>query len=167
MFLSSFDKTASIVTLDQGLQIVSRLKLEGHTHFVNDIVPLPASHQCITCSDDTTSKVWDCQTGACLQTLTQHTYHVKALTLHPHSAMFASVSWDQSVIVWSSETFAVLHRIPTANWIDSVVFAESNVVYAGVFDHGVISCNALAGEAGPAVIPGRKATTGLAIRNSA
>ena len=48
---------ASIVTVDSGFHDVSSINLEGHAHLVHDILPLPSSSQCVTCSDDKTSKV--------------------------------------------------------------------------------------------------------------
>lgn len=98
MFVSSKGGTASIVTLDGELQLGPWVKLEGHTNRMNDILPLP-SHQCVTSSDDSTIKVWDCQTGTCLRTLTQHTNWVKVLALHPDAHAFASGSCDCSVSV--------------------------------------------------------------------
>jgi WD40 repeat protein len=83
LFLSSWDHTASIVTLNDQFQILSSVKLEGHTNWVNDILPLSSLNQCVTCSDDTI-KVWDCQTGACLRTLTEHIDYVTSLTMHPN-----------------------------------------------------------------------------------
>ncbi len=153
LFLSSWDNTASIVALDDGFQYLSSVKLEGHTRAVTDILPLLSSNQCVTCSADKTIKVWDCETGTCLRTLTEHTFYVMSLAMHPNKQTFASGSYDRAVIIWSSETFEVLHRMEFPDWVKSVIFAESDTLYAGVCNRGVVSCDALTGEIGAVIIP--------------
>ncbi len=154
LFLSSWDETASIVTLNDDFQIVSSVKLKLDARLVKDILPLPSMNQCVTCSSDSTIKVWDCETGACLRALTEHTSWVTSLTIHTNGQSFASGSHDRTVILWSSETFKVLHRITFPGFVQSVLFGNSDSLYAGVFMHGVMSCNALTGEVGPMIISG-------------
>jgi WD40 repeat protein len=154
LFLSSWDKTASIVTLDDQFHTVSSVKLKGHTRCVNDILALHSSDMCITCSNDDSVKVWDCGTGTCLRTLTEHRGDVMSLVMHPNGQCFASGSYDHSVIIWSCETFEVLYRIRVPYRVDSLVFHENHTLYVGVCEHGVISMKALTGEAGPVIIQG-------------
>ncbi len=111
LFLSSWDNSASIITLDDHFNVASKTCLLGHTKWVNDILPLPSSSQCVTGSTDQTSKVWDCQTGQCLRTLTEHSNVVSALGLHPAGRLFASGSPDGSVAIWSCESFQLQHRV--------------------------------------------------------
>ncbi len=120
LFLSSADNNASIVTLDAQFQILSSVKLRGHTNWVNDILPLPSSNMCVTCSYDKTIKVWDCETGACLRTLVEHTQAVNSLTMCPHAKHFASGSYDSSVIIWSCATFEVLRRMSFPSLVRSL-----------------------------------------------
>jgi WD40 repeat protein len=148
LFLSWWGESASIVTLDEQFQILSSVKLEGHTRRVSDILPLFLWNQCVTCSDRTI-KVWDCQTGACLRTLTAHTGWVISLALNPSGQYFASGSEDQSVIIWSCKTFEVLHIIQFPQRIQSLAFHASHTLYVGVYGLGVMSCNALTGKIGP------------------
>ncbi len=166
LFLSSMDNNASIVSLDDQFQIVSSVKFEGHTNCVNDILPLPSLNQCVTCSNDTTLKVWDCETGACLRTLTEHTRYVGSLALHSNGQFFASGAFDKSVIVWSSDTFEVLRRITFLQEVDSLVFDGANTLYVALYDHGVLSCNYLSGEVGPVIIPGTHDMPGLVFGTS-
>ncbi len=166
LFLSSWDKTASVVALGDQFQIVSSVKLEGHTGWVIDIIPLRSSNQCVTCSGDSTIKVWDCGTGVCLRTLTQHASAVISLAMHVNGQHFASGSFDRSVIIWSSETFEVLRRISLPKMVHSLEFDENDTLYCGVYEHGVMSCNALTGEVGPVVIPATGSIRGLALGES-
>jgi WD40 repeat protein len=166
LFLSSEDKTASIVRLDAQYQISSSVKLEGHTRCVLVTVPFPFSNNCITCSDDSTVKVWDCENGMCLRTLTEHTHDVSALAMHPKGKYFASASHDRTVVIWSSETFEVLRRIFFPSSVNSLVFDERDTLYAGVYDHGVMSCNGLTGKVGPVIIPGTGSIRSLSLGKS-
>jgi WD40 repeat protein len=163
MFLSSWDMTASITTLNDRFQIESLVKLEGDTDWVTDILPLPFSNKCITCSDAKTIKVWDCQTCECISTLTEHTDWVTRLALHPSKPSFASGSLDKSVIIWSSKTFEVLCRLNFAEMVQSLIFAEGGSLLVGVFGHGVVSCTTLTGEVGPTLIPSETSVFGLAL----
>jgi WD40 repeat protein len=142
---------------------VSWAILKGHTSLVRDIIPLPSSKQCVTCSDDTTIKVRDCETGECLRTLTEHTDDVTSLEVHPSGQYFTSGSGDYSVVIWSSETFEVLRRFTSPDPVQSLAFNESDTLYAGVYDHGVISCNALGIDLGPVIISGTGSLPDLAL----
>jgi WD40 repeat protein len=162
LFLFSADKTALIITFDAQYQISSSVKLEGHTDWIGDILPLVSSNQwCVTCSYDRTIKVWDCETGACLRTLTVHTNDVVTLALRPNGQRFASGSRDRSVIIWSCETLEVLRCIPFPSLVPLLAFGESDTLYVGVYEHGVMSCNALTGELGPVIISGTGSISGL------
>ncbi len=163
LLLSSHDKTASIVTLDDKFQLMSSIKLYGHTDRVKDILPLPSSNQCVTCSRDKTIKVWDCETGSCLRTLSKHTSSANSLAMHSNGQHFASGSEDRTVIIWSSETFEVLHRIPFPSSANSLVFGEGDTLYVGVHSHGVTPCNSLTGEVGPWIISGPGSCEGLSL----
>ncbi len=154
LLLSSADKTASIVTLDDDFQFVSLVKLKGLSVWVNDILTLLSFNQCVTCSDDKAIKVWDCETGACLRTMTEHGASVFALALHLNAKSFASGSFDLTVIIWSSETFEVLHRILFPEPVQALLFSRRNTWYVAVYDHGVMSGNGLTGDVGPVIIPG-------------
>ena len=160
---SSWDKTASIIMLDSQFQVLSRLILEGHSAEVTDILPFLHSNQCVTCSSDQTVRVWDCDAGACIRTLTEHTSLVTSLALHPNRRAFASASWDNSVIVRSSETFEILRRIHFNDWLDSLVLGEDDTLFVGVYDQGVVSCDALNGDLRSVVIPASGRVSALAL----
>ncbi len=154
LFLCSWDSAASIVALDALFQIISSVKLEAHTGWVNDILPLPSFNQCVTCSSDETIKVWDCETGACIRTLAVHTDWVTVLVMHPTGQRFGSGSRDSLVIIWSCETFEVLYGIAFPSSVESLVFGEGDIMYVGMRNDGVLSCNTHTGGVGPVIIPG-------------
>lgn len=73
---------------------------DEHVDWVNDIVFLQGGERLVSCSSDTTVKVWNtARTDSSLRTLTEHTDYVKALSCVPANRV-ASASLDGSVIVW-------------------------------------------------------------------
>jgi WD40 repeat protein len=163
LFLSSWEKTASIVTLDDQFEFLSLIKFKGHAFSVRDILSLTLSNNCVSCSSDKTIKVWDCETGTCLRTLTEHTSWVTSLAIHPNGQYFASGSLNRAVIIWSCETFEVLRRMEFPNWVQALLFDEIHTLYAAVFDRGVMSCNALTGEVGQVMIASTQSCFGLSL----
>ena len=148
LLLSSRDKTASIITFDESHQRSSQIMLKGHTNFVTDILQLPNSNQCVTCSHDMTLRVWDSRSGEFQHTLSQHSERVFCLALHSNRKLFASGSYDESVIVWSADTFELLLRIGFPQEIDQIAFGLDDTLYAGVYMHGVMPCNVITGKVG-------------------
>jgi WD40 repeat protein len=139
---------------------VSSIKLEGHLCWIKDILPLLS-----LCSSDETIKVWDCQTGACLRTLNEHTNWVTSLAMHPTRKQFASGSQDHSVIIWSSETSrgSAPHSVSQRSANDRVW--QKYTLYAGIF-HNVMPCNAPTGEVGLVLIPGAGYCESLSFRKT-
>ena len=121
-----------VVTLDDQFDDKYWMKLKGHERRVMDIMSLSANI-CITGGRDYVIKVWNCRTGACLRTLPQHRSSVTLLALDRSGHVFASGSWNHLVIIWSSATFEILHRLNLTNEIQVLAFGEGDNLYAGVF----------------------------------
>jgi WD40 repeat protein len=166
LFLSSNDKTPSIVTLDDQFRCVSSVKLKGHTDGITDTLFLTDLNQCVTCSYDRTIKVWDCETGVCLRTLTAHTDAVTSLALYLNGLCFASGSYDETVIIWSCETFEVFRRIRFSSFVQSLICGERDTCYVEVHGHGVISFNYLTGKLAPVIITRTISSCGLSLGKS-
>jgi WD40 repeat protein len=139
LLLSSWDNTASAVTINELFHTVSYVKLEGHADWVNDILPLH-SNQCVTCSDDFAVKVWDCQTGMCLQSINEHKNCVKTISMSSGREVLASGSWDLVILI-SSEDFTVRHRIEFAAKVQLLAFGDHASLFVGLYDYGVMTCN--------------------------
>jgi WD40 repeat protein len=165
LVVSSSDRTASIVTLDDQFKLLSCIKLEGHSRCVSDIITLHSPlNQCVTCSDDRTIKVWDLGTGVCLRTLSEHTDLVTSLELHPSRQLFASGSHDKSIVIWSGETFEVQRRLQFPHWVLALVWGHKyDTLYASVYNCGVISCDPCTGEINSSIISIAGSIIGLAL----
>lgn len=54
-----------------------------HTAGINDVAWNPQGSYLATAADDLTAKLWDAETGSCLQTLTGHTNYVFCCHFNP------------------------------------------------------------------------------------
>jgi WD40 repeat protein len=95
------DKTIKIFS-------ISSLKLEkvlstselGHTFGVNDCDWFAGDAQLVSCSDDKTVKLWDVETGKCIQTFLGHKGYVFTVRQHPFTGLILSGSFDTHVRLW-------------------------------------------------------------------
>lgn len=90
-----------------GTEDVSEAKhsqtFDEHVDWVNDVVLIEEYDRLVSCSSDTTLKVWNAaDSRRSLRTLVEHTDYVKALTLVPNGV--ASGSLDGRVLVWDLVT---------------------------------------------------------------
>ncbi len=118
LFLSTDENVSSIGTFDDQFHHETK----GNALFATAIVVLPSFAQCLTSSHDNAIKVWNCETGACLNTLAEHISSMIALSVHPNPRehYFASGSTDATVVVWSGETFGPVHRLQFAYRVQSL-----------------------------------------------
>lgn len=58
----------------------------------------------VTGSRDKTIRIWDCQTGQCLKTLTGHDNWIRALVFHPTGKFLLSASDDKTIRIWDLTT---------------------------------------------------------------
>eukprot|EP00240_Pyramimonas_obovata_P001515 CAMPEP_0118930588 /NCGR_PEP_ID=MMETSP1169-20130426/7222_1 /TAXON_ID=36882 /ORGANISM="Pyramimonas obovata, Strain CCMP722" /LENGTH=495 /DNA_ID=CAMNT_0006872965 /DNA_START=141 /DNA_END=1624 /DNA_ORIENTATION=+ len=76
--------------------------LEGHTDWVNDVALL--DNTLLSCSSDTTVKVWRGNTGECLRTFARHSDYVTSLVVAPLARKFISGGLGGEVFIWDLES---------------------------------------------------------------
>ena len=74
------------------------MQMDEHTDWVNQLIYLENTEAVLSCSNDTTIKLWSAE-GACIQTLTGHSSAVHALSVW--QGMLASGSGDGTVKIWN------------------------------------------------------------------
>ena len=62
----------------------------------------PGGDLLVSCSRDQTIKLWDTNTGYCLQTLRDgHSDWIRKVTVNAKGNVLASASKDESVVIWN------------------------------------------------------------------
>jgi WD40 repeat protein len=78
--------------------------LEGHNAEVTSVTFSLDTKHLASASDDRTVRLWDAETGQCLQTLEGHGSWVKSVAFSPDAKCLASASYDRIVRLWDTET---------------------------------------------------------------
>ncbi|KAF2076312.1 hypothetical protein CYY_002368 [Polysphondylium violaceum] len=73
---------------------------EDHTDWVNDIFISEKDQIMVSCSSDTTIKIWNTDSEECIRTLKKHDDYVKVLSYSPKVNYFASAGLDSHILVW-------------------------------------------------------------------
>jgi len=78
--------------------------VEGHTDDVNAVAISADGRRALSGADDGTVKLWNLETGACLQTLEMNSDFVTAVALSTNGELALSGSNDGYLILWNLET---------------------------------------------------------------
>lgn len=107
--ICSIDRTISIWNIDEKSESDSsvpstpEIKLEGHADDINMIRWSSTASILASCSDDSTVKLWNTQSRACIQDLNQHNREVCAIQWNK-TGLLASGSLDSTVRLWDAES---------------------------------------------------------------
>ena len=77
--------------------------MEGHKYGVSSVAYSPDGTKIVSGSTDNTIKIWDTNTGECLQTLMGHSKSVYAVAYSPDGRKIISGSYDKTVKIWGEE----------------------------------------------------------------
>jgi len=75
--------------------------MSGHESWVLDIAVHPTGAAAVTGSSDSRVKLWDLHTRACVQTLTDHSDQVWAVTFSSDGSRLATAADDKQLIISS------------------------------------------------------------------
>jgi WD40 repeat protein len=93
------------------------------------------SAQLASVSDDSTVKIWDASSGACLHTLKGHRDFVRSVAFSHNSAQLASASDDSTVKIWDASSGACLHTLEGhRSYVRSVAFSHNSAQLASASD---------------------------------
>jgi platelet-activating factor acetylhydrolase IB subunit alpha len=77
--------------------------LQGHEHEVSSVEFMPGGDFLLSSSRDHTIKMWDTNSGYCVQTIKGHTDWVKRVAINNKGTLMASSSKDETIIIWNME----------------------------------------------------------------
>ena len=98
--------------------------LTGHTHYVYSVSYSPDGRKIISTSEDKTIKIWDANTGSCLQTLTGHTNGVSSVLYSPDGRKIVSASGDKTIKIWDVNTGTCLQTLTGhTDWVLSASYS--------------------------------------------
>lgn len=118
--------------------IYRSLDFNEHDDFVCSLLIFDG--KLISCSSDATIKIWNMETGECLNTLEGHTDQITAITVV--SGMLFSFSSDQTIKAWDIDTGGCLNTFTNdVAFGDTLVFSEGKafsvsnaVIYCADFE---------------------------------
>ena len=95
----------------------------GHSGDVNSVSFDGTGSRIVSGSEDTTVRVWDVATGACVQTLEGHSGDVNSVSFDVTGSRILSGSEDKTVRVWDVATGACVQTLEGhSSWVTSVSF---------------------------------------------
>ena len=111
-------------------RIVGRFK--GHKSRIRSIGVSPDGKLCASASYDNTARIWDIQSGECLQTLSGHEDWVMSASFGNDGKWLLTASYDGTARIWETATGRCKHTFRSnSNRIESAIFANSKQLLLG------------------------------------
>jgi WD40 repeat protein len=106
-----------------------------------------------SCLDDSTIKIWDASSGACLHTLEGHSGYVTSVAFSHDSTRLASASDDKTVKVWDASSGTCLHTLDIGKVLFHLSFDPDGSrlnIEIGSFEIQSLETSSIAGPVEPA-----------------
>jgi WD40 repeat protein len=127
------DNTGRVVDLKTKTMIT----LKGHTGAVDCIIECEDRYV-LTCSYDTTIRLWNRLTGECIRTYSGHSNWVNCILYDKKTKRVISASGDGTIIVWNVETGEQIGVMKGhSNWVRSLAFVNATTIVSGSSDKTV------------------------------
>ncbi|KAG2131540.1 WD40-repeat-containing domain protein [Suillus cothurnatus] len=124
---------------------------QGHTGEVKAVAFFKDSRRIVTCSDDTTLRIWDVRKGALVGgPFEGHRDWVRSSAISPDDRRIASGGRDKRVIIWDVESKQMIFEplVKHSHWVESVCFSpDGKRLASGSQDCTVVVWNAETGTA--------------------
>ena len=97
--------------LIQSFKFKPFLKEKGYSNSVNSVVISLDGKTMVSGSDDNTIKIWDMQSGECLNTLEGHSRSISSLAISIDGKTVVSGSYDKTIKIWDMQSGESLHTL--------------------------------------------------------
>ncbi|KJE96804.1 guanine nucleotide-binding protein [Capsaspora owczarzaki ATCC 30864] len=136
---ASRDKSLIIwnLTRDETNYGVPKRRLQGHNHFVSDVVISSDGQFALSGSWDHTLRLWDLNSGVTTRRFVGHTSDVLSVAFSADNRQIVSGSRDKSIRLWNTlgECKFVIQEDGHSEWVSSVRFSPNtsnpNIVSVG------------------------------------
>ncbi len=127
---------------------VQKLFTGQHDNWVTGVTFSRDGQQLVSSSEDLTLKLWDLETGNCLQTFTGHAGWVMGVAISSDGSFLVSGSIDQTVKIWQTQTGECLRTLTGhADWIYAIALSPNDQwVASGGNDRTLRLWNSHSGE---------------------
>ncbi|CAH2352442.1 pre-mRNA-processing factor 17 [[Candida] railenensis] len=121
-------------------------EFEGHSGGVNKMELFPETgHLLLTCGNDSKVKLWDSYRSASSKSLTlvreytAHSQAVKYISFNSSGTRFVSCSYDRKLILWETESGAIVQAINTGAVPNVAIFNPNNEneIIVGLSNHKI------------------------------
>ncbi|KAG2135248.1 WD40-repeat-containing domain protein [Suillus clintonianus] len=127
----------------------SRRTIRGHKSEVEAVAFFKDSQRVVTCSKDTTLRIWDVQKGALIGgSFEGHKDWVRSVAVSPDDRRMVSGGRDKRIIMWDVESKQMVFEplVKHTHWVESVCFSPDGKRFAsGSQDFTVVVWNAETG----------------------
>ena len=106
-----------IDTLVQSFNFTPFVRENGHSISVQSVTISPDGKTIVSGSSDETIKIWDIQSGECLNTLYGHSYSVESVAISPDGKTIVSGSGNGTIKIWDIKSGKLIYT--TYNFIKS------------------------------------------------
>jgi len=127
---SSRDKSLIVWNLERDATSVGapQRRLNGHSHFIEDVVISSDGDYALSCSWDSTLRLWDLNTGTTTRTFTGHRKDVLSAAFSADNRQIVSGSRDKSIKLWNTLgecKFTIDGEGAHSEWVSCVRFSPS------------------------------------------
>ncbi len=115
----------------KGTEMEFAMSLQGHIGLVWAARFSPDGKKIASCGEDGNIKIWNIQTGQCLQALEAHSMRCESISFSPDGNILASGSADKTIKIWDINTGQCLKILNGhTNILRSVVFSPDGTMLA-------------------------------------
>ncbi len=137
-----------IDTLVQSFNFTPFVRENGHSMLVESVAISPDGKTIVSGSKDDTIKIWDIQSGECLNTLEGHSSLVSSVAISPDGKTIVSGSGDETIKVWDIQSGECLKTLKGhSEWVSSVTISpDGKTIASGSIDKSIKIWDIQSGE---------------------